>query len=352
MSNKTEKPTPKRLRDAAKKGQTFKSRDAIIACTMLCGVAWLTSFTSLESLMDFYRQLVAGNFSLSLSAYRNALVLLALRLLLPVIAIGIAASALPLLLQTGFLLATRAFKLNFQALNPARGIKKIFSLRTAKDGVKAMLYLGGFAMALVIVWRSQRQLLFAQLFANPQDIVTIWRQLLMSLVLTCLLCIVCVMILDAIADYFLHLRDLKMDKQEIKREMKEQEGDPEMKHRRREAHMEILSEQTQSDIKGSQLIIANPTHLAVGIYHNPELTPVPFISVLECNQRALAVRAYAKKVGVPVIEDVKLARRIYHTHHLYSFVKINELDEVLRLLSWLQDVENAGHYDYAKENDE
>ncbi|CAK8743607.1 Surface presentation of antigens protein SpaS [Sodalis praecaptivus] len=142
MSNKTEKQTPKRLRDASKKGQTFKSRDAIIACTMLCGVAWLTSFTSLESLMDFYRQLVACNFSLSLSAYRNALVLLALRLLLPIIEIGIAASALPLLLQTGFLLATRAFKLNFQALNPARGIKKIFSLRTAKDGVKAMLYLG------------------------------------------------------------------------------------------------------------------------------------------------------------------------------------------------------------------
>lgn len=352
MSNKTEKPTPKRLRDASKKGQTFKSRDAIIACMMLCGVSWLTSFTSLDSLMELYRQLVAGNFSLSLTAYRNALVFIALKMLLPVIAIGIVASALPVLLQTGFMLATRAFKLNFQALNPTRGIKKIFSLRTAKDGVKAILYLAGFAVALVIVWRNHRQLLFGQLFANPQDIVTIWQQLLMSLVLTCLLCIVCILILDSVADYFLHRRELKMNKQEIKREMKEQEGDPEIKHRRREAHMEILSEQTQSDIKGSQLIIANPTHLAVGIYHNPDLTPLPFISVLERNQRALAVRAYAKKVGVPVIEDVKLARRIYHTHHLYSFVKINELDAVLRLLSWLQDVENAGRYDYEKENEE
>ncbi|BAE75356.1 Surface presentation of antigens protein SpaS [Sodalis glossinidius str. 'morsitans'] len=352
MSNKTEKPTPKRLRDAAKKGQAFKSRDVIIACMMLCGVCWLTSFTSLESLMDLYRQMVVGNFSLSLTAYRNALMFTALQILLPIIAMGIVASALPLLLQTGFMLATRAFKLNFQALNPTRGIKKIFSLRTAKDCVKALLYLAAFAIALMIVWRTHRQLLFEQLFANPQDIVAIWRQLLMSLVLTCLLCIVCIVILDIVAEYFLHLRSLKMDKQEVRREMKEQEGDPEIKHRRREAHMEILSEQTQADIKGSQLIIANPTHLAVGIYHNPDLTPLPFISVLERNQRALAVRDYAKKVGVSVIEDVQLARRIYYTHHLYSFVKINELDQVLRLLSWLQDVENAGRYDYAKESEE
>ncbi|XLM19520.1 EscU/YscU/HrcU family type III secretion system export apparatus switch protein, partial [Chromobacterium piscinae] len=94
----------------------------------------------------------------------------------------------------------------------------------------------------------------------------VWRELLLSLVLTCLGCIVVVLILDALAEYLLFMKDMKMDREEVKREMKEQEGNPEIKSRRREAHLEILSEQVKSDVENSRLIIANPTHIAIGIY--------------------------------------------------------------------------------------
>lgn len=106
--------------------------------------------------------------------------------------------------------------------------------------------------------------------------------------------------------------------------------------------MEILSEQVKSDIENSRLIVANPTHIAVGIYFKPELLPIPFISVMETNQRALAVRAYAEKVGVPVVRDIPLARRIFASHRRYSLVSLDEVEEVLRLLMWLEQVENAG----------
>ncbi|HFY5836093.1 TPA: SPI-1 type III secretion system export apparatus protein SpaS, partial [Salmonella enterica subsp. enterica serovar Typhimurium] len=133
-----------------------------------------------------------------------------------------------------------------------------------------------------------------------------------------------------------------MDKEEVKREMKEQEGNPEVKSKRREVHMEILSEQVKSDIENSRLIVANPTHITIGIYFKPELMPIPMISVYETNQRALAVRAYAEKVGVPVIVDIKLARSLFKTHRRYDLVSLEEIDEVLRLLVWLEEVENAG----------
>jgi len=105
--------------------------------------------------------------------------------------------------------------------------------------------------------------------------------------------------------------------------------------------MELLSEQVKSDIRGSRVIVANPTHIAVGIYFQPEVTIMPFISLLETNQRALAVRKYAAEVGVPVITDVALARRIFKTHQRYTFIQLQEIENVLRLLVWLEQVEQA-----------
>ncbi|MNH27733.1 Surface presentation of antigens protein SpaS [compost metagenome] len=89
------------------------------------------------------------------------------------------------------------------------------------------------------------------------------------------------------------------------------------------------------------MILANPTHIAIGIYFRPEVSLLPFISVIETNQRALAVREYAKEVGVPVITDVNLARRIFKTHRRYSFLQVQEVEQVLRLLVWLEQVEQA-----------
>lgn len=342
MSNKTEQPTRKRLQDAAKKGQSFKSRDLVVACLTLCGVAYLVSFGSLVELMGAFRQVIAGGFQQDMQGYAQAVAWLGIKLLLPIFLLCIVASALPSLLQSGFVLASEALKLNLEALNPVNGFKKLFSLRTVKEAVKALLYLASFVVAVLVLWHKHKALLFAQLNGDPMGMAAIWRELLLALVLTCLGCIVAVLVLDAIAEYFLFMKDMKMDKQEVKREMKEQEGNPEIKSRRREAHMEILSEQVKSDIENSRLIVANPTHIAVGIYFKPELLPIPFISVMETNQRALAVRAYAEKVGVPVVRDIPLARRIFASHRRYSLVSLDEVEEVLRLLMWLEQVENAG----------
>jgi type III secretion protein U len=77
------------------------------------------------------------------------------------------------------------------------------------------------------------------------------------------------------------------------------------------------------------------------VYFRPEITLLPFISLMETNQRALAVRAYAKEVGVPVVKNIALARRIFKTHQRYSFLQVQEVEEVLRLLIWLEQVEQA-----------
>ncbi|MFX5793501.1 EscU/YscU/HrcU family type III secretion system export apparatus switch protein, partial [Acinetobacter baumannii] len=84
--------------------------------------------------------------------------------------------------------------------------------------------------------------------------------MLFLLILYCLGSMIIVLIFDFIAEHFLFMKDMKMDKQEVKREYKEQEGNPEIKSKRRERHQEILSEQLKSDVSNSRLMIANPTH--------------------------------------------------------------------------------------------
>ncbi|SDT43627.1 type III secretion protein U [Pseudomonas asplenii] len=340
-ASKTEQPTPKRLRDSARKGQTFKAKDLVISCMMLCAILFLVSGLSLLEVMEVYRRIIAAGLADDTQGYTAQLLKLALLCILPLALVCVLSSALPALLQSGFALASEALKLNLGALNPLNGFKKLFSLRTLKDSIKAVLYLGSFAVALWMVWHSERQALFAQLFVEPLELFPLWGRMLLTLLLSFMACASLIVLLDALCEYWLHIKDLKMDLHSVKREHKEQDGDPQIKQKRRHLHLELLSEQVRSDIRGSRVIVANPTHIAIGIYFRPDISFIPLVSVIETNQRALAVRAYAREMGIAVVSDIRLARRIYRTHQRYSFIQLEEIEEVLRLLIWLEQVEQA-----------
>ena len=192
-------------------------------------------------------------------------------------------------------------------------------------------------MAIKVFWSNHKSLLFKTLDGDIISLLSDWGEMLFLLILYCLGSMIIVLIFDFIAEYFLFMKDMKMDKQEVKREYKEQEGNPEIKSKRRERIRQL-----KSDVSNSRLMIANPTHIAIGIYFKPHLSPIPLISVRETNEVALAVRKYAKEIGIPIITDKKLARKIYATHRRYDYVSFENIDEILRLLLWLEDVENAG----------
>lgn len=341
-ASKTEKPSTKKKKDAAKRGQSFKARDVVVACLTFCGVFFVIWLGSVAEIGAALTMVIRKGFEVDLQLYVAKVLLAGLKVILPIIFLSIVATAIPSLIQSGFSWADAAMKLNFGALNPIKGLKKIFSLRTFKDFVKTLLYLICFGVSAVLAWWWHRGLIFSQINASIPEIVDIWGQLIISLVLISLGAVMIIIILDALAEFFLYLKDLRMDKQEVKRETKEQDGDPLIKTLRRQAHIELLTLQEQDDIQNSKMIIANPTHIAIGIYFKPEISPIPYVSVRQRNQRALAVRKYAEKIGVPVIVDVALARRIYNTHTLYSMVEMDVIYPVVHLLLWLQEVEMAG----------
>ncbi|MEG3135827.1 EscU/YscU/HrcU family type III secretion system export apparatus switch protein [Rouxiella sp. T17] len=349
--SKTEKPTQKKIKDAVKKGQTFKSKDVTISCLILIGISYIPLFDFVNDMAGAWKLSLQVGFIPDINKYAQSVFILALKIIVPFLALCICFSALPSLIQTGFAMATKVFKFNIGALNPVKGFKKLFSLRTVKDTIKTVLYILVFILVARHSWSEYKNIIFMQINATPQQIIFTWGKILQSLVFSCLLGMVIVIVLDAVAEYFLYIKELKMDKQEVKRERKDQDGNPEIKSMRRGLHAEILNEQTKMDISNSKLIIANPTHIAIGIYFNVDVVPIPFISVIETNQCAIAVKEYARKVGVPIIENINLARRIFHTHSKYSFINLEELDSVLQMLFWLEQVDNGWMEESVEHND-
>lgn len=349
MANKTEKPTDKKLKDASKKGQILKSRDLTVSLIMLVGTLYLGYVFDVHHIMSILEYILDHNAKPDIWDYFKAIGIGWLKTIVPFLLVCMFTTILVSWFQSKMKLATEAIKLKFDSLNPINGLKKIFSLKTLKEFVKAILYIVFFCLAIRVFWGNNKSLLFKTLDGDIISLLSDWGEMLFLLVLYCLVSMIIILIFDYIAEYFLFMKDMKMDKQEVKREYKEQEGNPEVKSKRRERHQEILSEQLKSDVSNSRLMIANPTHIAIGIYFKPNLSPIPLISVRATNQVALAIRRYAQEIGIPVITDKKLARKIYATHRRYDYVSFENLDEILRLLLWLEDVENARQLDATEE---
>lgn len=341
MAEKTEKPTHKKLEDGSKKGQILKSRDAVVTAILIAGVVYISFFFSLGDITDDLADLFVRKFQVNTLSYVTSILSHASTKIISLLFLIIFVVCLSSWVQSKFKIASEAIKINFDAINPVNGFKKMFSLRTVKELVKALIYMVLFSLSVMLFWNHHRQLLFVTVDQNIEYLFPIWGRLFFKLVMYCLSGMMFIIVLDLLAEHFLFMKDMKMDKEEVKREYKEMEGDPMVKSRRREIHQEILSEQLESDIDNSRLIIANPTHVAIGIYFRPDISPIPIISVRESNNVALAVRRYAEQHKIPVIRDVVLARKLYHTHKRYDFVSLQDIEKILALLFWLEDVEKT-----------
>lgn len=344
MAEKTEKPTSKRRRDSAKKGQTFKSKDLITTATLLVGIYFLAYGMSFRSFTSFYSMTLLSNSQIGLNDFLAGLIRLFFLLSLPFIAVCSVAGLAATLLQTKFSIATEAIKLNFKALNPVEGVKKIFNMRTVKELVKSICYLIVFACTCYSLIHNDLRQALTLYRADIASLISCWVALTLKSVLVFIGWSIFVLLADFIVEYFLHFKDLKMDKHEVKQEHKESDGNPQIKSARRRAHKEILSGEEMAAVRNSEVVMANPTHIAMAIYFNPEVASLPFIALRSTNLKAKAVITYAEKIGVPVVRNIPLTRRLYHAYSQYSFISLNDdlLIDVMNILIWLRQVETAG----------
>lgn len=339
MAEKTEKPTDKKIKDSAKKGQSYKSKDSVAAVVLVVSAFVFDGMTSLNDLAILMKRILISPTNINIDSLLWEFFIIFIGVLLPILLACFLAGTIVSLLQSRFRLATEAVKIDFTKLNPIAGLKKIFSLNSLKELIKAVLYLVVFAVSAVVFFYLWRHDIFMLYRTVIDGMIHQWANLSTTFIIVFLAVALLIIIVDMITEFFLFIKNLKMEKQEVKKEYKDNEGDPHIKSARRGMHQELLSEEVKSNVRNSTFVMANPTHIALLIYYDSDIAPLPFLFSKSRGLQAKAIIKYAKEQGVPVVRDIPLARQIWRSYKKDSFIDEAGLDEIMQIVSWLIRVE-------------
>jgi type III secretion protein U len=216
---------------------------------------------------------------------------------------------LALMLQGAVTLSIDPVLFKFDKVDPVQGFKRFFALRAITDaGLMLVMML---LISAVMWWGVQGLLpLLVSLTARaPENLADLLWIALMQVLALGVVCFVVFGGMDFGLQHFLFVRDHRMDEEEIKRENKENFGDPEIKTKRRELAQELLQSDGQQAVAGASLVVANPTHFAVALFY--QRGDVPRVVAKGMDDSALAIRRYAETTGVPVVVNPPLARTLY-----------------------------------------
>jgi flagellar biosynthesis protein FlhB len=319
--DKTEQPTPKRLQEARKKGQIFKSADLTQSVLFLTGAAVLsfagpTLVGGLKMLMieslDARLLSASPDSNLLVARIRDASVKFLLLSLPLLVALVVAAFAADFAQLRGFIFAPAVLSPKFTKLNPISGLQNIlFKPKTYLELVKNLIKFAIiFWIAYSTVSSGLRDLIVSSRLGLAQ-VAVLGPKLLFGLLFK----VGGVFLILGAADFMLQrkafLKGLMMSKEEVKREFKEQEGNPEVKGHRRALHMALLRENAAKRVPQANAVVVNPTHLAVALQYDETSMNAPQIVAKGEMLMAQRIVRIAKRHNVPVIQNVPLARSLF-----------------------------------------
>ena len=343
-SDKTEQPTPKRLRDARKKGQVAKSKEVssaavIVSLMLLLLLASDFYLGKFEELFETPVWLESVSFEAAFDVMVEEVLKLGLAMLFPVMLIGLLAAVLSNFAQVGVLFAPETIKPDLKKINPAKALKNIFSKKNMVELLKSLLKIS-FMTYLIghIIWVNASTIMGIP-YCGMNCIMPILGMLFSQVVIYASIAFIVVAAADFVFQKFEHIKGLKMSKDEVKREYKETEGSPEIKGRRRQLFMEIINTQQTSNVKRSSVIVTNPTHLAIGLYYDQERTPLPVVTLKEQGCIAQRIVEIAEQEGIPVMQNVPLAHSLMLDAGLHTYIPddlIAPVAEVLLAVRGLQ----------------
>lgn len=329
---KTEQPTPKKIRDAREKGEVFKSKDLVQALLFMTAAAVLVAggpsyVSQLHDLMKqfFQPEVMRGDMPLDAVLSRlgyawSKFMLLSTPLLGALLIVAAAGN----FLQVKALFAPKAITPKFEKLNPLNGFKNTFF--SAKSYLELAKTLIKFAVVLWLLWSTIRGALrdIVPTAGMRLDHTATLAARLMS---DMLYKVGAVFVILGAADFMLqkkmYTKKMMMSKEEVKQEYKEQEGDPHVKHMRKHLFQQLAMGSVTHNVPKATAVVANPTHLAIALQYDEATMQAPKVTAKGQDSMALKIIEIAKEHKVPVIRNIALA------HSLFDLEEGHEIPEDL-----------------------
>jgi flagellar biosynthesis protein FlhB len=339
---KTEDATPKRQQEAADEGRVARSQEAGIAAAILAaaaGVKMIADDSGIALAQFLQRSLgSAGEVTLDEGT--------AIMLLRDMIATFAAAAGGLILLVAGstFFVAamqsngqisTKALKLHWERLDPSKNLKRLLAPSQFVETGKALLKV---AVVGAIVWKLLAGAIpstAALSQAGPSAIAPWLADQVGRLLLTIGLAYAAVGGADYFWQRFQFEKSLRMSKEEVKREAKEEQGDPIIRSARRRFAREVAFGQMLKDVKTASVVITNPTHIAVAIQYDDTEAPVPVVVAMGQDKVAERIKAIAAEAGVPLVENVPVARALFKAAKVGSVIPIELYMAVAEILAYV-----------------
>ena len=319
MSEKSEKATPKREREARQKGQVAKSQDLNSAAVFL-GITMVLIFTGgrtvtilSTSMKNFFGQ--AFQTTAEKPEVFYALLFTAgvttLKVLAPVLLAGVVLGAGLSYAQVGSIFSMEPLQPKLDKLDPVKGFKnKFFSARAWIELLKSLLKITVIGFVLYGVIKGDLRDVGQTLRAPIADSFTLCGKLLFGMVLKAGMILLAFGAADVGIQRWQHQKQLMMSKDDVKREYKESEGDPHMKGERKHLMKEIAFSDVRTAVRKAKVVIVNPTHVAVAIQYERGEMNAPQIGAKGIDEAAERIRAFAKEFNIPITRNVPLAHAL------------------------------------------
>jgi flagellar biosynthetic protein FlhB len=338
---RTEDPTPKRRQDARKKGTVAKSTDLTGAVTLFAAALALppiATSTAGAVIGAFTTQVGKAPHNVSpasMMGFGQAVMMPWLLGSFAFLAILAGAGLTINLGQVGLMWSTEPIKPKLEKINPGAGFKRIFSKRSAMEGLKAILKMLIFAqITYVAVTRDWEKMVGLMWLAPTQaagQVGGILHGILVKIAL--------VWLVIAALDYFFQRKEvekqLKMTKQELKQEMKEQEGSPEIKSAQFQKRRQLLKGGMAKQLREADVLVTNPTHFAVAIKYERSKMHAPMVLAKGQDHLALKMREIAAGLDLPIVENKPLARALYAQCEAGDYVPRDMFGPVAEVLAYV-----------------
>jgi flagellar biosynthetic protein FlhB len=347
---RTEQATPKRLREAREKGQIARSRElTTFSLLFVSGIGiYLMGGKIVESILETMRDSfqppmdkIFNSDSLPkffLSELTHALMVVAPLLILLVVAALLAPMALG-----GWSFSPDALSVKLERISPLKGIKRIFSLKSAIELVKALAKFGLVAIvAILYMWSHKDQLMILsnddiQVGLRGAGEILVWAFLIISSPL------LLVVAIDVPFQLWDHAKQLRMSRQEVKDENKETEGNPEVRARVRNIQREMARKRMMAEVPRADVIITNPTHYAVAVKYDQDKMRAPIVLAKGKDLVAAQIRSVAQMYKIPVVSAPALSRSIYHSTPLNKEIPTGLYMAVAQVLAYVYQLRAKGY---------
>lgn len=317
--SKTEEATPKRKRKQREEGNVPKSQELGKAVSLTGGLIglmfWIGPMN--EMIQNIFRRFLSQSWTFEPNAQNVytlsvEMMLELCKIILPLLLLLGFMAFLAQRIQVGKLWTTKIFKPKLQRFNIIKGLKQmLMSPQTILRTLKSLM----FALILaiipgVIIWGEYENFL-PMYYSTPEGIAVYMLEMAKKLAMWALLPILVITAFDVWQSRYAYRENMKMSKDEVKDERKNAEGDPVIKNKQKQKMMEVMSRRMLQDVPKADVVVTNPTHLAIALRYNAGEAPAPVVIAKGADHLAEKIKAVARENNVPIRENVPLARALY-----------------------------------------